>query len=118
MVAKRTGFSHFETVLTRLFPPDSTQVVDFPCMYAVRVFLRGVKFSFQSQAGLGTKVGNLKGNANGTEKPKMRKMLRVVTRKSAKIHESPRKFAQNRAVNPRCYALLRVRAIFCGGINP
>src|SRR5882724_7940104 len=29
-VEKRTGFSHFETALTRLFPHDSTQVVDFP----------------------------------------------------------------------------------------
>jgi len=29
-VGKRTGFSHFETALTRLFPHDSTQVVDFP----------------------------------------------------------------------------------------
>ncbi len=30
----------------------------------------------------------------------------------AKVHESSRKFAQNRPVNPRCYALLRVGAFF------
>src|SRR5258708_1742330 len=29
-----------------------------------------------------------------------------------KFHESSRKFAQIRPVNPRCYALLRVRPIF------
>src|SRR5713226_7810442 len=37
-VGKRTGFSHFETALTRLFPHNSTQVVDFPRMYDVRFF--------------------------------------------------------------------------------
>jgi len=39
VAGKRTGFSRIETVLTRLFPHNSTQVVDFPRMYAVRVFL-------------------------------------------------------------------------------
>ena len=33
-----TGFSHFETALTRLFPHKSTQVVDFPHLAMVRVF--------------------------------------------------------------------------------
>src|SRR5882724_9392011 len=37
-VGKRTGFSHIETALTRLFPHFSTQVVDFPCMCNVRLF--------------------------------------------------------------------------------
>src|SRR6266481_5675941 len=32
-----------------------------------------------------------------------------------KFHESSRKFAQIRPVNPRCYALLRVRPIFGHG---
>src|SRR6266404_1234245 len=41
---KWTGFSHFETALTRLFPHDSTQVVDFPRMYAVRVFWKAMKW--------------------------------------------------------------------------
>ena len=45
MVGKRTGFSHFEAALTRLFPLASTQVVDFPRMYDV------------SQAELGTNMG-------------------------------------------------------------
>ena len=42
----------------------------------------------------------------------MRKKVRIVTRKSAKVHESPRKFAQIRAEVTRCYALLRVRLYF------
>jgi hypothetical protein len=105
-VGKPTGFSHFETALTHLFPDKSTQVVDFPRMYEVRVFWSGVKFSFQSQAGLGTKAG--------TFRKKLCEKLRIVTRKFAKFHESPRKFAQIRPVNPRCYALLRVRPIFLG----
>jgi hypothetical protein len=35
-----------------------------------------------------------------------------VTHCYAKVHEVSRKFAQIRPVNPRCYALLRVRAFF------
>jgi len=38
MAGKWTGFSHFETALTRLFPLDSTQVVDFPLLSRLRVF--------------------------------------------------------------------------------
>ena len=37
-------------------------------------------------------------------------MVRKSADNCAKVHESPRKFAQIRAVNPQCYALLRVRA--------
>ena len=78
VVGKRTGFAH-------LFPHDSTQVVDFPRMYDVRVFLGGaMKFSFQSQAELGTEMGA--------------------------------QWSCSLARN--VVALLRVRAIFCGGINP
>ena len=33
-----TGFSHFETALTRLLPHNSTQVVDFPHLAMVRLF--------------------------------------------------------------------------------
>ena len=33
-----TGFSHFETALTHLFPRFSTQVVDFPHLAMVRLF--------------------------------------------------------------------------------
>jgi len=57
VVGKWTGFSHIEPASTRLFPHNSTQVVDFPRMYAARVFLRGVKFSFQSQAKFRTNQG-------------------------------------------------------------
>jgi hypothetical protein len=57
---KRTGFAHMETTSTRLSPDVSTQVVDFPRMYEVRVFLMVGKFSFQSQAEFGTEVGKLK----------------------------------------------------------
>jgi hypothetical protein len=41
-----TGFSHFETALTRLFPPNSTQVVDFPRIALAGLF-REVKDSPQ-----------------------------------------------------------------------
>jgi len=41
--------------------------------------------------------------------------LRVVTHCSAKVHEVSRKFTQIRPVNPRCYALLRVRLFFNHG---
>ena len=38
---KQAGFSHVKPALTRLFPHDSTQVVDFPHMAMARLF-RGV----------------------------------------------------------------------------
>jgi len=38
MAVKWTGFSHLKTALTRLFPPDLTQVVDFPHKATVRLF--------------------------------------------------------------------------------
>jgi len=41
-----TGFSHFETPLTRLFPHKSTQVVDFPRLAMVRLFWGGVENGF------------------------------------------------------------------------
>src|SRR5882724_3453193 len=44
MMGKRTGFSHFETALTRLFPHDSMQVVDFPRICTVRVFWEAMKW--------------------------------------------------------------------------
>jgi hypothetical protein len=71
-VGKRTGFSQFETVLTRLFPHNLTQVVDFPRMYVVRVFLGSVNFGFQSQAELGTDVGKLKENGKDAEGRRVR----------------------------------------------
>src|SRR5260221_4444261 len=37
-VGKWTGFSHFGTALTRLFPHVSMQVVDFPHICNVRAF--------------------------------------------------------------------------------
>ena len=37
-LGKWTGFSRFETTLTRLFPQNSTQVVDFPHKATVRLF--------------------------------------------------------------------------------
>ena len=47
-VGKRTGFSHLEPALTRLFPHVATQVVDFPHKATV------------SQAELGTNMGKPK----------------------------------------------------------
>jgi hypothetical protein len=43
---KWCSFSHLGTVLTRLFPHKSTQVVDFPRMYDVRLFSEGLKNGF------------------------------------------------------------------------
>ncbi len=40
-IGKWCSFSHLETALTRLFPHNSTQVVDFPRMYDVRLFWGG-----------------------------------------------------------------------------
>ncbi len=37
-VGKRSGFFHFETAFSGLFPHKSTQVVDFPYICVVRVF--------------------------------------------------------------------------------
>jgi hypothetical protein len=37
-IGKWRSFSHFETTLTRLFPPFSTQVVDFPHLAMVSIF--------------------------------------------------------------------------------
>jgi hypothetical protein len=93
-VGKRTGFSHFETGLTCLFPHISTQVVDFPRMYDVRAFLRGRKFGFLSQTGLRTKRGKsrvwtLAGKSAGCY---------------AKVRDVSRKFAQIMPVNPRWLA--------------
>jgi len=66
MVGKRTGFSHFETALTRLFPHVSTQVVDFPCMCDVGLFherpetaeFRQGNDRQRNEAELGTSMGN------------------------------------------------------------
>src|SRR5882724_4949068 len=51
-VGKWTGFSHFETALTHLFPHDSTQVVDFPRMYVVSIFRGRAKNSRISGRGM------------------------------------------------------------------
>ena len=37
-IGKWRSFSHFETTLTHLFPPFSTQVVDFPHLAMVSIF--------------------------------------------------------------------------------
>jgi hypothetical protein len=136
-VGKWCSFSHFETALARLFPHDSTQVVDFPHLSAVSIFLEG---------GITTEIRRHR--AKRSQEPTKRgleprwRRLRVrifagkITDCYAKFgfpspprdgcpmelfarakrgHESPRKFAQIRAVNPRCYALLRVGLFFNHG---
>ena len=40
-VGKQTGFSHFATGFSHLFPDDSMQVVDFPHLACVRLFREG-----------------------------------------------------------------------------
>src|SRR6266436_6230421 len=62
-VGKWTGFSHFGTALTHLFPHVSTQVVDFPRICTVRLFgeegfHRG-DTETQRQAWLGTNIEKL-----------------------------------------------------------
>ena len=51
-MGKWTGFSHFETALTRLFQHDSTQVVDFPHLAHVRLFWGGAEDSRMSGRGM------------------------------------------------------------------
>src|SRR5258708_4081962 len=81
-------------------------------MYAVRVFWKAMKWvatdGTRIKHGLGKEI-EPKGPSQarlGTDlgETKMREMLRVFTRKSAKFHETPRKFAQIRAVVTRCLA--------------
>src|SRR5260221_7094710 len=67
MVEKPTGFSHLETVLTRLFPHNSTQVVDFPGMYDARLFWGGPEIAFSDQANIGTNTGKLRENGKDAE---------------------------------------------------
>jgi len=55
------------------------------------------------------------GADGGVERPERAKLCGKVTCLSAKVHESPRKFAQIRPVNPRLFGLLRVRPIFWQG---
>ena len=105
MVGKQTGFVHMAPGSTRLCPDKSTQAVDFPRMYEVRVFLSGVKFSFQSQVELGTNVGKLGGNGKGAEDPGMREMLRIVT---GKVRDVSRKSTKVRTDQARKSAMLRI----------
>ena len=62
-IGKWRSFSRLETASTRLFPPFSTQVVDFPRIAVVRVFREG-KNSPRSHGGTeprgaGTDMGKL-----------------------------------------------------------
>ena len=62
-VGKWTGFSHFGTALTHLFPHVSTQVVDFPRICTVRLFgeegFHRRDTETQRQAWLGTNIEKL-----------------------------------------------------------
>ncbi len=114
-VGKRTGFSHIETALTRLFPRVSTQVVDFPCMCDVRLFCERLKtaesrqwndWQGNNQAGLGTKMGM--GGKWSVGVLESRGAMRKVTHCFAKIHEVSRKCAKVRTDQGRGYAMLRI----------
>ena len=64
MAGKWIGFSHIESALTRLFPHKSTQVVDFPRMAMVNIFLgKQLTAEAQSQAKLGTNMVKLREGA-------------------------------------------------------
>jgi len=103
-----TGFSHFKTALTSLFPFDSTQVVDFPCMYAVGIFWgegyyhRGTEA--QSRPGgawnpyVRSSVGVLE--CVGT--------MRKVTGWCGKVRDVTRKFTKVRTDQGRNSAMLRI----------
>src|SRR5260221_8740825 len=116
-LGKWTGFSRFEITLTRLFPQNSTQVVDFPLLSRLSVsWLRvergGGQWTVDNWQWIANR-GNESNRTNGTNLARSTcKALRIVAGKSAKFHESARKFAQIRPVVTRCYALLRVGAIF------
>jgi len=85
------------TVFSHLFPPDSTQVVDFPHLSAVRVFWISVKFDFQSQAEFGTCMG--KWSAGVLEY--WRGAMRNVTGCCAKVREVSRKSTKVRTDQAR-----------------
>ena len=120
---KWCSFSHLETAFSHLFPPFSTQVVDFPHICTVRLFweegFHRRDAEAQRQAKLGTEMGSGKwsGVLDSRESQPacrrrgvLREKLRIVTRKCAKFRESPQKFAQIRPVNPRLFGLLHPRA--------
>jgi hypothetical protein len=111
LAGKWTGFSHFATALTRLFPRKSTQVVDFPRMYDVSVFWGRSKKEPPRHEG--TEAGET-WNQGGYGGENLCKKLRIVTHCYGKVREVSRKFAQIRPVIPRLFALLRVRPIFLG----
>src|SRR5216684_507486 len=73
----------------------------------VRIFAGKSAGCLASQARheMGAPVELFAGAKRGREKSVE---VRIVSQKCAKFHESPRKFAQIRAVVTRCYALLRV----------
>ena len=85
-----TGFSHFETPLTRLFPLDSTQVVDFPLLSQLRVFwLRveggGGQWTVDNWQWIANS-GNESNRTNGTNLARSRcKALRIVAGKCAML---------------------------------
>jgi hypothetical protein len=127
---KRRSFSHFETALTRLFPHKSTQVVDFPRMYEVRVFRGwGKKEPLRHE---GTEAYET-WNQGGDGGEKLCKKIRIVwlpkpatrwapqwscslarnvvaksPRKFGLFHESSRSYAKVRTDQGRGYAMLRI----------
>ena len=58
-VGKWCSFSHVAAASTRLFPHNSTQVVDFPHLAMVRLFSEGHGIGFSDQAELGTNQAGL-----------------------------------------------------------
>ncbi len=112
---KWTGFSHFEITLTHLFPHKSTQVVDFPHIYTVRLFWEVMKWvatdETQIKHGLGKEIEQ--NEAEETEKGTIiaRTFTGFFTCKSLIFHEVSRFYAQIRAVFTRFYAFLRVGPI-------
>src|SRR5882672_744168 len=103
-----TGFYRVETALTRLFPLDSTQVVDFPCIYAASNFWGNPEIvatdETQIEHGFGTDEGRKGTHQAETGARTARTYAGKVTGFYAKLRESSRKFAQIRAVVTRCLA--------------
>jgi len=65
---KWTGFSHFETAFSRLFPHVSTQVVDFPHICSVRVFWEAVKWAATDETRIGKRLCTEGNRAKGAKR--------------------------------------------------
>ena len=101
-VERWRSFSRFKTALTHLFPDKSMQVVDFPCMYEVRVFRgRGKKEPLSHEGTEADENWNQGGDVGG-------EVVQKVTHCYAKVREVSRKSAKVRTDQARKSAIVRI----------